>query len=158
MSLFANFGEKLEPEDNNIDNFDKAPIEQLSDDDADESYIPYIISSPTASSTRKSQCSSRSAKNLSMMSDLIFVVEEIAYAIKNLTYQIETLYTMVIQVESSNEKELVDVFDYLQLRKSKAVRFTTQNIVLIKNQIEEFLSGWIESISTIHAYLLASMY
>ncbi|XP_039120076.1 uncharacterized protein LOC120256443 [Dioscorea cayenensis subsp. rotundata] len=118
-SMFSEFGDRSENEDNNLDNGDTTPLEHPSDDDDDDHSAPQVVSSPATSSTPRSQRSNRSQKGPSM-SDLLVVVGEMADAIKNPTHWTEYLYTKVMEVEGFDEAVLVDVFDYLQLREGQA--------------------------------------
>ncbi|XP_039119311.1 uncharacterized protein LOC120255571 [Dioscorea cayenensis subsp. rotundata] len=125
---------------NNMEKFNEVTVEQPSDDDADANSARSIVGNPATSSTPRSQRSSRGSKNPSIMGDLIVVVGEMASAIKNPTHLMETLYAKVMEADGFYKKELIEVFDYLQLHENKARGFLVNDMELRKDWIEKFLS------------------
>lgn len=85
------------------------------------------------------QTSNRGPKNTSMMGDLLIVMGEMVDAIKNPTYQTESLYAKVMKVEGFDEQVLIDVFDYLQLCGGKSRGFIAMKMALLMDWIEKYL-------------------
>ena len=62
-----------------------------------------------------------------------------ATAIKYLVHWMEILYERAMEVDGFNERELLEIFDYLQGRESKARGFMARRLELRKDWINRFL-------------------
>lgn len=62
------------------------------------------------------------------MSDLFTVASEMATTIKNPLHWIETLYDRVMEVDGFDERQLVEVLDYLQSQESEAKCFMVRKL------------------------------
>jgi len=139
-SLYSDFGDKFGSDDNDNENNESPTEQQISESDGDGQSVPRVPNSPrvptspATSSTFRAQ-RAKGAKNNSMMSDLVYVVGEMAAAIKCPTHWSETLYGKVMEIQGFSEQSLEEAFDYLHDNENEGRRFLVKSL--------EMRSAWV---------------
>ncbi|KAH7671934.1 hypothetical protein IHE45_09G020800 [Dioscorea alata] len=138
-SLYSDFGDKYGSDDNENDNSESPNEQPISEGEGDGNSAPRVPASPATSSTFRAQ-RSKGTKNNSMMSDLVYIVGEMAAAIKCPTHWSETLYAKVMEIEGFTEQSLEEVFDYLHEKENEGRRFLVKSLDMRQAWVQRFLS------------------